>query len=219
MSAIGYRKQGENTPLYNPERDFAYVTPSLLVTAIEKMELDQSPELAAWREQNEILPAEIAAVSGALANAQRDFVNSADPVNSFDAALKRHGFFDQRFVARQHLFSTIGAVFCAAWFQAVREVSIVAEPSPAQTDMARFASAVRQFVVTTTQPNYDAAELDKLMAANLQLTHDVLIAQLQRMSDALQRASARVAELEAQSAAPTTRGWLAWLRGLFSSRK
>jgi hypothetical protein len=155
MADIGYRRKGDGTPLYNPERDYAYITPTLMRVAIENLESSDPPERATWRLEHDVHQAEIIKLTEALAKAQSDFVNSADPVKSFEAALERHGFFDFRYEIRQYLFSVMGEVFCAAWFKAVREVSIVNEESPAAADMARFTAEVRKFAAGADLPVSD----------------------------------------------------------------
>lgn len=169
MSSIGYRPKGESAPLYSPERDYAYITPTLMRTAIENLETDDA-EIVAWREQHGITVEVIAALAKALAEAQRDFVNAADPVDSFEQALERRSFFDLPIAARQFLFSSIGYVFCAAWFRAVREVSIVGEDSPAAVDMARFTAAVQAFM----RKNGNAVVPADAVAETLRFRVDVL---------------------------------------------
>lgn len=171
MADIGYRRKGDSGPLYNPERDYAYITPTLMRQAIEKLDANDDVDRSRWRAEQNITEEEIVAVSAALAEAQRDFVNAADPVSNFDAALNRHGFFNFRYCVRQYLWSAIGEVLCAAWFLAVREVSIVGQESPAQTDMARFAAAVREFSNSRKSPTYDA----NFMAEHLRMLNDVLV--------------------------------------------
>ena len=113
---IGYRQKGDAGPLYNPERDYAYITPTLMRAAIESLDVpnDAFPADKEWRIAQEITPEELAAAAESVARAQRDFVNANDPVTSFSQALMRHGFYEQRTVVRQLLFATIGEVFCAA---------------------------------------------------------------------------------------------------------
>jgi hypothetical protein len=187
---IGYRPKGESGPAYHPDRDYAYVTPTLMRAAIERLEDSAlSEEARAWKKDNDIAEADIIAVSEALARAQRDFINAADPVNSMEQALNRRDFYDVRYPARQFLFAAIGEVFCAAWFKAVREVTRVNEDSPAAAGMAEFAAAVRSFVganSTTTAAN--------TAVADLQLRNDVLQSRLNTVYS-------RVQELERQLAA------------------
>jgi hypothetical protein len=143
--AIGYRQKDTAGPLYHPERDYAYITPTLLRQAIENMEQPAAEEMRAWQDKEQITVAEIVAVTTALAEAQRDFVNAADPVKNLEQALQRRGFYDVRLPARLSLFAHIGEVVVGAWFLAVREVTAVGEESPAQNEMCRFSSTVREF--------------------------------------------------------------------------
>lgn len=192
--SIGYRKKGDNSPLYNPERDYAYITPTLMRVAIERLDANETPEKELWRKEQNISETDIVAVVEALAAAQRDFVNGADPVNSFENALMRHGFFNSRYAVQQFVFATIGETFCAAWFKAVREVSAVGEESPAQTDMARFCAAVRDFANKHKSPIYDA----HFMAERLRMMVDVLRAREEDM-----RANLRAAAIESVTQAKT----------------
>lgn len=152
-----------------------------MAAAIESLEANDTPERKYWRDSNNITDAELIKVAEGLALAQRDFVNAVDPVNSFAQALNRHGFYDIRYAVRNYLFATIGEVFCAAWFKAVREVSIVGEPSPAHTDMARFAAAVREFANQHKSALYDANH----MAEHLRMLNDVLAAREKTLLAAL----------------------------------
>jgi hypothetical protein len=177
---IDYKKKGDNGPLYNPERDYAYITPTLMCTAIQNLDAAvASPEELAWREQHDITDAAIAKIAVALAEAQRDFVNATDPVASLEQALQRHNFYDATLPLRQLLFSSIGFVFCAAWFKAVREVSLVGEDSPTGGDMARFAATVHEFSRRAGFPVYDV----NYMAEHLRLRNDVLQARINELGN------------------------------------
>lgn len=155
MGQIGYRRKGDQTPLYNPERDYAYITPTLMRMAIEILDAREPQERVKFRLDNGITQGVVAKIAETLALAQSDFVNAADPVKSLEAALERHGFFNFNYPTRQYLFSAIGEVFCAAWFTAVREVSTVDQDSPVAVDMARFTAAVREFATKSELPTYD----------------------------------------------------------------
>lgn len=170
MADIGYRRKGDSGPLYNPERDYAYITPTLMRQAIEKLDATDSPAQVRWREENKITEAEVVSAAQALAEAQRDFVNAADPVTSFFDALNRRNFYNLRYCVQQYLWAAIGEVFCAAWFLAVREVSVVGQESPAQTDMARFTATVREFANKNKSSIYDA----NFMAEHLRMLNDMM---------------------------------------------
>lgn len=182
MAVTGFRPQGSNGPKYNPERDFAYITGTLLKAAIENLDIKAlTTEQKHWYEQNKITEAEIIAVVDALSKAQNDFVKAYDPVSSLEDALRRQRFYDIRYPVRQFLFAAIGEVMCGAWFTAVREVSSVGAESPAQNDMSRFASAARDFCRRIGAPTLDEnVTLDVLRFQNdvLQTQVSMLLAQL-----------------------------------------
>lgn len=149
---IGYRPPGAAGPLYHPERDFAYITPTLMRQAIDNMSAPPNPEVDEWKKQNNIGEAEIIAAAEALADAQRDFVSVADPVSSLHQALHRRNYYSLPLPSRLLMEAMIGEVMIGAWFKAVREVSIKGEESPAQNEMCRFSAAVREFVAANGVP-------------------------------------------------------------------
>jgi hypothetical protein len=214
MSGIGYKPRGADGPMYNPERDYAYITPTLMSFAVENMNSVESEETKRWKAENEITVAEIERVARALARAQRDFVNANDPVPTMEHALGRHEFYNERHCVRQLLFASIGEIFCAAWFKAVREVSLIGEESPAQTDMARFAATVREFAVSNGIPTYNP----NFRAELLQFQNDVLQTRINELGQSLQKATVELASLRESAvqtpalAPKTATGW----RRLFS---
>lgn len=218
---IGYRPKGESGPAYHPDRDYAYVTPTLMKSAIERLDDKAlSEEASAWKSENNISEAEIIAVVDALARAQRDFINAADPVTSFEQALARRDFFDVRYPVRQFLFAAMGEVFCAAWFKAVREVSKVGEPSPAEPAMADFSAAVQAFVRKPGCPSLEGA----VAIAQLQMRADVLQARNNALYAQLQKLAQQLAEKEKTATPPDDKktfaavDWLAPLYYLFGIR-
>lgn len=214
MSSIGYRQKGDNGPLYNPERDYAYVTPTLMVRAIENLDpAARTDETANWYVENDISQDEIVKIAEALAAAQRDFVNGADPVRTFEQALNRRDFFAFRYPVRLALFAAIGEVFCAAWFKGVREVSVIGEESPAAVGMARFAATVVEFAARNGTPTYNA----NFMAEHLKMQNDVLQTRLNVVYKELQDTQAKLSECSAALTAAKQKkpGWwqqtFAWL--------
>lgn len=181
MGQIGYRRKGDNTPHYHPERDYAYITPTLMRIAIERLDAHDPQERAQWRLDHGVTQGEVVKLAEALAKAQNDFVNAADPVKSFEAALERHGFYEFNYEIRQYLFSTIGEVCCAAWFTAVREVTLVDEEPPTAVDMARFTAAVSNFVKHNGLPVADANYVAEYRRAQTRVLES-------RMEDAKQEA-------------------------------
>jgi hypothetical protein len=198
MSSIGYRQKGDSGPLYNPERDYAYITPTLMVRAIENLDAAaRTDEAANWYIEHNISQDEIVKIAEALAAAQRDFVNGADPVRTFDQALNRRDFFAFRYPVRLALFAAIGEVFCAAWFKGVREVSVIGEESPAASGMARFAATVVEFAARNGTPTYNA----NFMAEHLKMMNDVLQTRLNVVYKELQDTQAKLSECSAAFAA------------------
>lgn len=204
MSGIGFRPKGVSSPMYNPERDYAYITPTLMRAAIENLDSDDV-EIRAWRAEHGISDTAIAAAATALAEAQRDFVNATDPVASFDLALARRNFASLPFSTRQFLFASVGYVFCAAWFQAVREVSIVCEESPAAGDMAKFAASVAAFAQKSIHEPIPCEET----VETLKFKNDVfaarvatLLAQLEVCQDAQRLAELKIQSLQTEKSTP-----------------
>jgi hypothetical protein len=190
MGSIGYRQKGDSGPLYNPERDYAYITPTLMTRAIENMDIGAlSAEALDWYAKNNITDDDVNKIAEALATAQRDFVNASDPVASFEQALARRNFVEFSYPLRQVLFAAIGEVCCAAWFLAVREVSVVGEESPAQTNMARFTSTVKEFAARHGAPKYDA----DFAADHLRMRNDVLQTRLNALYKELEATREKLA--------------------------
>ncbi len=197
MSSIGYRQKGDSGPLYNPERDYAYITPTLMVRAIENLDPSaRTDEAASWYVQHDISQDEIVKIAEALAAAQRDFVNGADPVKTLEQALNRRDFFAFRYPVRLALFAAIGEVFCAAWFKAVREVSVIGEESPAAGGMARFAATVIEFAARNGTPTYNA----NFMAEHLKMVNDVLQTRLNLVYKELQATQDKLLACQAKEA-------------------
>ncbi len=211
---IGYRPKGEAGPAYHPERDYAYITPTLMKAAIERLESPAlSEEVLAWKQENQITEADIVAVVDALAFAQRDFINASDPVSSMEQALTRRGFYDVRYPVRQFLFATIGEVFCAAWFTAVREVTHVNEASPAAPAIAEFMAAVRGFVGLRS-----SGILRDSAVADLQLRNDLLQSRLNTVYSRLREVESLLAQTKAAEVKEAPVKDSSWFRFLWTRK-
>lgn len=213
MSNIGYRKKGEAGPLYHPDRDYAYITPELMCGAVDRFAaaLENFPEEQGWCAEHNISVKDLAQVTAAFAQVQKDFVNAAEPVASFDAALMRHGFKAFRLPVRQFFFSTLGFIFCAAWFKAVRDVSIVGEESPAQEAMASFSASARAFA-----NQCGVRDLPNIDADVLWMQRDVLVKQVNDLQAENTQLHEALAALTAAQKKPTT--WRHWLSSLFQRK-
>jgi hypothetical protein len=209
MSEIGFRPKGETGPVYHPDRDYAYITPTLMRMAIARLDMKNlPPEAEMWRREQNITDAEVGEAADALARAQRDFVTAADPVADFDLALARRDFHVMRYAVRQFLFSAIGEVFCAAWFKAVRDVSNIGEETPAQAGMVEFTAAVHDFV-KRSDPETKCLAAKKLATAEMQI--DLLKDRLKVVYTKLQEAEAALAE-KAEQPAPSNWFSALWTR-------
>jgi|688.fasta_scaffold191175_3 hypothetical protein len=220
--SIGYKPKGSSGELYHPDRDYAYLTPTLMAAAIERMASSNLPdEVKRWKEDNDITEDEIGAAAEALARAQRDFVNAADPVVDLDQALRRRDFYAIRYPVRLLLTACIGEVFCAAWFTAVREVSKVGEHSPAEAGMADFAATVRAFVLSNNGQPLDGptARAAQRTIATLQFNTDVLLARNKALYGQIQQLTYELAQQkmrqEVAETAPSNKSWFhrlfAWM--------
>ena len=203
--SIGYRRQGDNGPLYHPERDYAYITPTLMRQAIENLEAPPSEEMKRWRDEHKITDEEIVTAAAALAEAQRHFVSCADPVTSLEQALNRERWQQLRYAVQQYLLAAVGEVVLGAWFNAVREVTMKGEESPAQNEMCRFSSVVRTFCQRHGAPTLDSTSV----ADTLLLRQDILLGRLQQIHKEKLQLHQEKHELE-QKLARVTKSW--WWR-------
>jgi len=193
---IGFKPRGETGPLYHPERDYAYITPTLMRSAIEKLDCnDISEEATRWKAEHNITSAELGAAAEVLARAQRDFISAADPVTSLEQALSRRDYYDIRYSVRQFLFATIGYVVCAAWFKAVRDVTVIGEPSAADTAMIDFAASAHKFATNA------ALERTSPILETLQARNDLLSCRCNILGQECSKLRQELAEIREQEAA------------------
>lgn len=189
--------------MYHPERDFAYITPTLMRQAIDNMSAPPNPEIEEWKKQNNITEADIIAAAEALADAQRDFVSNADPVNSLYQALHRRDYFALPVPVRLLLQGMIGEVMIGAWFKAVREVSLKGEESPVQNEMCRFSAAVREFATANGSPKPNpVSTAETVLAQNdvLRGRFDALREQYLALQKKLHETESKVSKLEIELA-------------------
>lgn len=197
--AIGFKPKDSAGPVYHPERDFAYITPTLMRQAIENMSAPPNPEFEEWKKANNITEAEIVLAAEALADAQNDFVNAADPVSSLQQALYRRKYFDLPLPVRLFLQAMVGEVMLGAWFKGVREVSQVGQESPAQNEMCRFSSAVREFAAAQGAPTINAVSTAETVLAQNRVLRgqiDELRGEYFSMRKLRDEAQARAQEIE-----------------------
>lgn len=210
---IGFKPKDAAGPVYHPERDFAYITPTLIRQAIENMSAPPNPEFEEWKKVNSVSEAEITLAAGALADAQNDFVSAADRVESLHQALQRRKYFELPLPVRLFLQAMIGEVMIGAWFTAVREVTSVGADSPAQNEMCRFSSVVREFAAARGAPTINAVSTAETVLARhavLRDRYEVLVGEMRGLIAQLDRANKRADEAENKLALIP-----AWLTKLF----
>lgn len=210
---IGFKIKDAPGPHYHPERDFAYITPTFMRQAIENMSAPPNPEYEDWKKASGVTEAEIVLAAEALADAQNDFVNAADPVSSLHQALHRRKFFDLPLPVRLYMLAMIGEVMVGAWFKAVREVTQVGEESPAQNEMCRFSSTVREFAAAKGAPVIDVNATAETVLAR----HIVLRGRYEELRKSLSESLDTVArltrQLELETARTPWQRFLDWIRG------
>jgi hypothetical protein len=211
--SIGFKPKDSKGPHYHPERDFAYITPTLMKQAIENMSAPRNPEYEDWKKSNSITDAEIVLAAEALADAQTDFVNAADPVSSLQQALQRRKFFDLPLPVRLYMMAMIGEVMVGAWFTAVREVTQVGEESPAQNEMCRFSAAVREFAAAQGAPVINANSTAETVLAQNVVLRSTIRELRQLVADAKHMVEQLSAQLEIELARTPWQRFVDWIQG------
>jgi hypothetical protein len=161
--------------MYNPERDIAHISRTLMYAAISHLEQNRwSPELAELFAQHDISPLVIGELVHSFADAQNRYVG-VGAVATPGEALMETGFFAKPFVARQALMAAIGEVLVGAYFRAVRDVTHIGELPP--REIADFVAAGRSVArqlsgASAIPPEMLEADLTHLRSVVLQLQAD-----------------------------------------------
>ena len=142
---LNMRPPGAEGPMYAPERDIAYIAPTLLRAAINSLEPSRMPApLRAFLADQGVTDAQLAAAIEKIAEAQSLFVGTIDVRSPYDA-LNAVGFLDTPQAAQAIIFAAFGKALIGAWFQGVRDVTHLQDAPLTQPDIVRFylaASAV-----------------------------------------------------------------------------
>lgn len=120
---MGFRPQGGDGPMYSPQRDLAYITPTIMQGAMAR--LDEQNWTANQREYFESVGLTAQALGQAveaLAESQRFFVEASDTLDYLEA-LRHGGFTLCAPVAQDVVLAAVGQALVAAWFHGVREVT------------------------------------------------------------------------------------------------
>lgn len=182
----GYKPQGSSLP-YDPQRDIAYIGPTLIKTALDVLFMDRltaNPQMAMFIEQHNITQEQINDAVVAIAEAQKDFVSvvEADKVKTPYEALQRLHFFDYPLPLRLLVFGCVGECLFGAYFQAVRDVTFMNEDSPASKEIAHLLYAAR--TMAGKDPTGENIKVDEYGARIIELQQQ------------LQNRDAKITELE-----------------------
>lgn len=140
--SLGFRPKhlaGTDAPIYSPERDLAYIGPTLFKDAFENLdEANQPPELKQWLQSQGIEDSAIDPAIQAFAHAQKYYVTNEpeDKVTTPGEALAKLNFYQLPFSLRMLLFATIGETVAGAWFRFVRDVTWQDHDAPCHTSIA-----------------------------------------------------------------------------------
>ncbi len=164
--SLDYRPRGSDGPMYNPERDLAHITPTVMMAAFTALDTEnQLPHVRELLEEHRIDQEQLGEAAVKFVEAQRTFVYTSGITNPLDA-LKLSGFADLPSVVQDVVFASIGRILTGAWFYAVRRVTIVGDETPAAEDVARMISCgrevARQGGYTDIPAVPDEAELEYL---------------------------------------------------------
>lgn len=140
--SVGYRPPGSGpeAPKYLPDRDLAYITPTVILTAMNRLdETRWVPELRAYMVQSGLTWEKLSDVIKAYGEAQRLYTTK-DAVTDVGQALMQAGFFECSYAYRQLMYASLGEVLTAAYFQAVRDVTNVDQAPSRRWDIAQVIS-------------------------------------------------------------------------------
>jgi hypothetical protein len=141
-----FRPRGSTGPMYSPERDLAYIGPTVLRAGIDSLEqVLKSDEIQAMLSLHGCDNSHVAAAVTAYAESQSLFVGTPD-VMTTGQALQAGGFVNHPLIAQQLVLAAIGASLTGAWFKAVRDTTHVGEVPEGEGDMFRFYQAAREVV-------------------------------------------------------------------------
>lgn len=140
-----YRPAGSTGPMYSPERDLAYLGPTVLLAGIESLDQTRlSKEMESFLLNDlGLTHGEIAAAISAYAESQRYFIGVPDVITT-SQALQAGGFTRLPLTAQQVVLAAIGGAVTGAWFKAVRDTTKVGELPHSMDEMFRFYQAAKQ---------------------------------------------------------------------------
>lgn len=162
---VNMRPPGAAGPMYAPERDLAYIAPTLLRAAIVSLDPPNIlPSLRAYMDQHGVTDADLAKAINAIAEAQTLFVGTLDVRSPYDA-LQAAGFLDLSGAIQGVVLAAFGRVLLGAWFQAVRDTTHIEDAPANQEDISRYYYAALSAAANLRQEAVPAAPEDPRLAA------------------------------------------------------
>ena len=133
---IQYRRKesraGSRDPMYNPERDIAYLGPPMLSQACSALDAQWwEPWFQQYCKDNDITETKLAEGSPMLARACNKIIQSENPVT----ALEEEGFADLHPAIQLAYYAKIGQCFLANVWAGVKDVSAADDDPPASIQM------------------------------------------------------------------------------------
>ena len=133
---IQYRRKesraGSRDPMYNPERDIAYLGPPMLSQACSALDEQWwEPWFQQYCKDNDITETKLAEGSPMLARACNKIIQAENPVK----ALEEEGFADLHPAIQLAYYAKIGQCFLANVWAGVKDVSAADDEPPASIQM------------------------------------------------------------------------------------
>lgn len=193
------RPRGATTPMYNPERDLAHITPTVMHTALAQLDIDNRlPHVRETIAAAGLTEEQIGEAAMKFAEAQRLYVYSGGAIKSPWDAFEASGFAVLPTVLHDLIFAAIGRVLTGTWFYAVRHVTIIGEETPAQQAVAEMLSVGREVArrggYTDVPAVPQEAELEVLRHRVLALS-----AMVERQRGVMETQVFRIHELETEA--------------------
>lgn len=144
--------------MYAPERDLAYVAPTLLRAAIDSLDPQRiTPSLRSYMIRHEITDEQLADAIQKIAEAQALFVGTLD-VTTPHEALEAVGFLDVHNDVQGVVLAAFGRVLLAAWFKSVRETTHIQDAPTSQEDISRYYFAAMHTAANLRGEAFDVSQ-------------------------------------------------------------
>ena len=198
-TGLQLRPRGSDGPMYNPQRDLAYLYAPAMREALQALDkVNWTPEISRLFEQLGIDEADVSQAVGKLTEAHRYFVGD-DTIKEPVDALNRVGWYDVPVAARYLIYGRLGEVMLGGFFIALRDTTAPGREVLQGKDIADLVAAGRLVM----ERGSGRAELSTLDLATQEVAS--LRLQLEACQEAAQEAQ-RLFHRERESHAQTMCG-------------